>query len=525
MDDENRQDRFRSLVQFFGKGRPTIMDGPSQMNGRFELPKRIAAMLVYARPPLVFGGLLCAIAVMWTRSYILYTIGVVLLCTSMTFDVVDGWFSARYHPNMALAHLADRIMDKVVYSIIFPLVAVGVMWRLVFITPNYSRAELLHAILVLILCVTVLVRDNFAHFMRGFAIRQGQEPEVSELNRLRTVVAAPVGAILYAYAFYIPEEASSRIYGLISGLDNIPLRVRFIIEIIFLVINLGSIASYCRKYGTYCLDELCLGEESLRRKILTFFPNALTIMNALMGLLAVFFAYQGRIREAYLILLGAAIFDKLDGALARKLGLTEASDPQKSTKRIHLGSILDDIADAISFCIVPGWIFYICFSNAPDPAFAGLPIGWIAFLFAVLGIVRLIYFTLDKKPIPGFFKGLPTPAAALWVVAPLVMFDQAGDGLAGGVRFWGQVAFGTMIAASLLMNAYPIRYIHYGRFMNRHPLFVSFNVLIGFVFLFTPFFGHFALFCLSLYILSPTMTWRIAPEIACRETRLPKTEE
>ena len=73
-----------------------------------------------------------------------------------------------------MAKLADRIMDKVVYSIIFPLVAVGTMWRIHIISPGPNRAELLHAILVLLLTVIVLVRDNFAHFMRGFAIRNDQ---------------------------------------------------------------------------------------------------------------------------------------------------------------------------------------------------------------------------------------------------------------------------------------------------------------------------------------------------------------
>ena len=97
----------------------------------------------------------------------------------------------------------------------------------------------------------------------------------------------------------------------------------FFIEILFLIINLGSIAGYCRKYGTLCLDELCLGDAVLRRRILAIFPNALTVMNAMMGLIAVFFAYQGRIRESYLMIIGAATFDKLDGALARRLGLTE----------------------------------------------------------------------------------------------------------------------------------------------------------------------------------------------------------
>ena len=490
------------------------------MTPQVKIPKKITAMLVYSRPLLVFGGLICAVAVMWTRHYVPYTIGVVLLFTSMIFDLVDGWFSARFHPDMVFAELADRIMDKVVYSIIFPLVAVGVMWRLVYISPDYSRAELLHAIFVLLLCVTVLVRDNFAHFMRGFAIRTGQEPVESELNRLRTIVAAPIGAILYAYAFYIPEGASSHIYSLISGLNNIPPKIRFVMEIVFLIINFGSIAGYCRKYGTACLDEICLGEERLRRKILTFFPNALTVMNAMMGLLAIFFAYQRRIQEAYLILIGAAIFDKLDGALARKLGLTEPLEPVVGEpRRFQLGGILDDVSDAISFCIVPGWIYYISLSATPVTMFLKLPVGLITIVYTLSGIVRLIYFTLDTSPIPGFFKGLPTPAAALLVIAPLMVFDQAGSHFSNDVFFWAQFTSGTMILASILMNVYPIRYIHYGRFMNRHPIIVGLNVFVGFVFIFTPYFGFFALFCLGLYLLSPLVTNRISPEVAARETR------
>jgi len=489
------------------------------MSERLIIPKKLTAILIYMRPLLVFGGMLCAIAVMWNRSPVVYTIGVVLLFISMSFDVVDGWFAARFHPYPNLAELADRIMDKVVYSIIFPLVAVGVMWRLVHLTPDYSRNELLHAIFILILCVTVMIRDTFANFMRGFAIRQGQEPEASELNRLRTIVAAPVGALLYAYAFYVPEGPPSKIYFWISWLGNIPLRGLFFIEIIFLVITFGSIAGYVRKYGSYCLDELCLGDEGLRRRILTFFPNALTVMNAMMGLLSVFFAYQWRIREAYLILIGAAMFDKLDGALARKLGLTEPVTPEEASKRFSLGGILDDISDAVSFCIVPAWIFYICLADIADPMLDKLPIGLIAWMYALFGIVRLIYFTIDRSPIPGFFKGLPTPAAALLVVAPLIMFGEAVAEMPEMVRFWGLFCAGLMVATSLLMNFYPIRYIHYGRFMNRHPVFVGINALIAFIFIFTPYFGYFCFLYMFVFVLSPLVTWRINPEVAMRESR------
>ena len=151
-----------------------------------RLSRKVAALLVYSRPILVFGGMLCALAVMWKQDPRVYTLGVSLLLLSMSFDLVDGWFAARYRPDAPLAHLADRLMDKLVYSIIFPVIAVGTMWRLLVITPDHTKGQLLHAVFVLVLCVTVLIRDNFAAFMRGFAIRQGSEPALSEYNRLRT---------------------------------------------------------------------------------------------------------------------------------------------------------------------------------------------------------------------------------------------------------------------------------------------------------------------------------------------------
>ena len=349
-----------------------------------RLPQNVTAILVYGRVPLTFGGLLCAIAVMWTEQAFYYVIGVLFLFISMCFDLVDGWFSGRFSRNPALAQLADKIMDKLVYSLIFPLLAFGEMWRLYYINEEAVQVDKLHAIFILILCISVLVRDNFANFMRGFALRKGQEPEPYEFTRLRTTIAAPVAAIIYAHAFYIPEGPSSALYYWVSWLGSIPIQLLFIIEIVFLIVNFGSIARYSQKYGSYCLDELCLGNERLRRKILSFFPNSLTVMNALMGLLSVFFAYQGRVQEAYLIIVGAAFFDKLDGALARKLGLTQPL-LQEETKNISFGGILDDISDMVSFCIAPGWIFYIVFSGISQPVFPWIETATISFFYAKIG--------------------------------------------------------------------------------------------------------------------------------------------
>jgi CDP-diacylglycerol--serine O-phosphatidyltransferase len=489
------------------------------MNSKTLLPSRLANILVYSRPVLIFCGMICAIAIMWGKNPLVYIVGVSFLIVSMIFDLMDGWFSARFSPNAPLAPLADRLMDKLVYSIIFPVIAAGMMWRLLVSGQDPTHGQLLHAIFVLVLCVTVLVRDSFASFMRGFAIRQGVEPENSEYNRMRTIVAAPVSALLYAYAFYIPEGPESWIYFRYSYLGNVSLRILLFVEILFFIINLGSIASYCRKYGTICLDELCFGNQVLRRKILSVFPNALTVMNALMGLIAVFFAYQGRMREAYLMLIGAATFDKLDGALARRLGLTEPLADEPVKKKISMGSILDDLADAISFCLVPAWIFYITLSRFGEGRFEHLPIGWIAFFYTLMGLGRLVYFTLDKNPIPGFFKGLPTPAAAMLVMSPLVIFDHALALSSARIAFWGFFSAGTMIFTSIIMNMYPIRYIHLGRTFSRHPWFGRANLILLTVSMFTPIFGQISLFYMILYVLSPLLTWKIRPEDAARESR------
>jgi phosphatidylserine synthase len=163
-------------------------------------------------------------------------------------------------------------------------------------------------------------------------------------------------------------------------------------------------------------------------------------------------------------------------------------------------------------------MFYFLISDIADPLIQSLPYNWAALLYALAGILRLVYFTIDKHPIPGFFKGMPTPAAALLVVAPMIILSQALIDKSASVPFWGVVALGVMFAAAVVMNLYPVRYLHIGRFMSRHPWFGRAALLI-LISVFTPFYGYIFLFFMLLYTLSPVVTWRIDPEDAARETR------
>jgi phosphatidylglycerophosphate synthase len=170
-----------------------------------KIPRTITAILIFGRPPLAFLGMVLAIATILTMNPIYYIMGVTSLFLSVVIDLIDGWFAARFAPHYKLTHIAERMMNKIVFAINFPVISVGMMWRFHFVSNTSSRAELLHVVFVLILCVTVLLRENFAHFMKSFAMKKGAEEELSDINRLRTLFAAPVAAILYAHAFYTLE--------------------------------------------------------------------------------------------------------------------------------------------------------------------------------------------------------------------------------------------------------------------------------------------------------------------------------
>jgi len=489
------------------------------MRGWDRITRNVAAVLVFGRPPLVFGAFASALWVMFTHDPLGYILGMGLLSLALLFDWIDGWFAVRYIPNSKLGPLADRMMDRLVLSIIFPVLAAGMFWRFERVSDTeQARLQLLHALFVLAICVLILMRDQFASFLRNFARRAAEDgdEESASLTRLRTLLAFPLAVLLYAYAFYLPTEGWERFYRALDWIDGLPMRVWFVIEILFLVINITSITLFLRKYGPLALDDISGGDELLRRRILAVIPNVLTLMNGLLGITAVVFADHGRVREALFVLLGAALFDRLDGLAARRLGLTEPL-PNQAKRGVQTGALLDDISDAISFCLAPAAIFYLVMGQLD-----GERAWWVtatAVVYLAAGIARLIYFTLDKKPIPGFFKGMPVPAAALFVTAPIEIAYQLGRTNADLKLPLMGLAAGAMLLAAAVMNLYPVRYLHIGRLMSRRPLLLWAGIAAWLILVFTPYFGIAVLATTLVYLVSPVLTRQIDPAHAVLEQR------
>ena len=167
-------------------------------------------------------------------------------------------------------------------------------------------------------------------------------------------------------------------------------------------------------------------------------PNAVTVLALCSGLTAVRFALDGRFELCVLAVAAAAVFDALDGGLAR---LLDASS--------KIGAELDSLSDLIAFGVSPALLFYIW--RLDDTRF-----GWVvALVFAVCMALRLARFNTlieagQRWPFAKkFFVGVPAPAAALVGGLPLLLWLQFGDGWWSApltVGLWALFAAGLMVS-------------------------------------------------------------------------------
>ena len=142
-------------------------------------------------------------------------------------------------------------------------------------------------------------------------------------------------------------------------------------------------------------------------------PNLFTTMNIFCGFYAVIAAVNGDTNAAAIAILVAAIFDALDGKIARVT---------HSTSRF--GVEYDSLADLISFGLAPGLMIYLW---ALKPLGR---LGWLAaFLFMVCGALRLARFNTQVDSVKSdYFVGLPIPAAAGMLAATVLLHHRLGIG-------------------------------------------------------------------------------------------------
>lgn len=136
-------------------------------------------------------------------------------------------------------------------------------------------------------------------------------------------------------------------------------------------------------------------------------PNLFTLGNLFLGMLAIMLALDERYSLAAIMVIVAMLLDGLDGRVARALNAQS-----------EFGKELDSLSDIISFGLAPALIMYTISFHSLQPGLAWV----VTAIFPMCGALRLARFNVQKG-IPGYFIGLPIPAAG-GVVATLSLFHK-----------------------------------------------------------------------------------------------------
>ena len=149
------------------------------------------------------------------------------------------------------------------------------------------------------------------------------------------------------------------------------------------------------------------------KKARMILPNALTLIGVCIGLSSIKFALDSKFELSVIAIIFAALFDALDGRVARLI---------KGTSKV--GKELDSLTDVISFGVAPAFIMYFWNLNNLGK------FGWLLCLIYVVCVaLRLARFNINSNVEPSwrdnFFEGVPSPAGGILVLMPL-MFSLSG---------------------------------------------------------------------------------------------------
>jgi CDP-diacylglycerol---serine O-phosphatidyltransferase len=182
------------------------------------------------------------------------------------------------------------------------------------------------------------------------------------------------------------------------------------------------------------------GERTTGRRIRFALVNGCTIMSLLLGVSAIFIAMQGDdVRLAALCLIACVVFDGLDGALARKLGVASP-----------FGAQMDSLADMCSFGVAAPVVVYAGLSGSASPAIV-VP---ACALVAICAAIRLARFNVSPKD-GRFFCGVPTTlVAAVLALAMVISPDVPAAAQVGAV----------VLLALAMVSSFP--YVKIGRVLR-----------------------------------------------------------
>ena len=167
-------------------------------------------------------------------SIILAIAALVLLTLSALTDLFDGALARKWEVTTKFGAMCDPLMDKVFYLVVFPTL----LWLL----PIGKPEERWHALLMVVLTVLYLLRDQWVTFLRSVGTLYGANCAATFLGKFRTAMTFPLCGVIYLYImlYDYPEDTMTAFRWLVyTG------------EAVAIFLNFWSLYVYTRNYMPY----------------------------------------------------------------------------------------------------------------------------------------------------------------------------------------------------------------------------------------------------------------------------------
>lgn len=150
------------------------------------------------------------------------------LAVAALTDLYDGKLARKWNVVSKFGAMADPLMDKVFYLVVFPTL----LWLL-----GRQPDEAVHALVMLVFTVLYILRDQWVTFLRSVGSLYNADCRANWMGKFRTAASFPAACVIYVYAalhpFFLPQS------------------LIYVIEALLIVVNVWSIFVYTRQYLPY----------------------------------------------------------------------------------------------------------------------------------------------------------------------------------------------------------------------------------------------------------------------------------
>lgn len=214
------------------------MDKELELTQKQKRQFAFVSFLTFVRAPLILiGGALAILNAFSPSNLTLYSALILMVLSAFT-DLFDGKLARKWNVTSKFGALADPLMDKIFFAVVFPA---ATFIALYIYSQTKSNEMLYQALILLAIDVIALLRDHWVTFMRVVGSDYGAEVKAAFLGKLRTFVGFPIMIFVHWYL----------------GCQTIPNAIKIgqiaplVLEVFFLVITIITTITYTKDYLPY----------------------------------------------------------------------------------------------------------------------------------------------------------------------------------------------------------------------------------------------------------------------------------